>query len=638
MSVPLAIRPYRPDIDGLRGIAVLAVVFHHFEIPGFSGGFSGVDIFFVISGYLITSLVLDELAAGRFTLSHFFARRVRRLAPALILLIIAALGAGVALQPPRAFEALGESVIASLALITNVYFWAQTTDYFGASADTKPFLHLWSLAVEEQFYLAFPIAVMLAGRLGRGTLWAGMLVAATASLVLAIWAAANAPTMGFYLLPTRAWELLLGAFLAHRRVGQFPLARRTATVAGISGLALLIAGITGATAGAGRLVPAALAPCLGTLLILWSGAGSGSVVTRRLLNWRPLVFVGLISYSLYLWHWPIRTFVRHTLVLEPLDVVTTVAAITASFAIAALSWRYVERPWRQSARVAPRPSLRPLFAASTMVLAASLAIVGSGGWPGRFPHFRTAEAESTVRRVPLCSIFTMSTARQCLSRAAPAAQPRLLLWGDSFAAHFAPAISAMRDELPFAIAQHSRASCPPILAYDPAGRPGCRRFNREALANLDRAQIDIVILSARWEAYRGRLPDDALGATIRTLRARKVAVIVVGQSPIFHFDDAVEFDLLRHRGRPIPADGRAASAVRPALNTELRSVSTKAGASFFDPTDGLCRTGRCLYRENGVYLVRNASHFTEAGARKVISPMLGSLAVGCRPQSKGTYQ
>lgn len=413
---------YRPDIDGLRAIAVLSVVFYHAGL-GFPGGYVGVDVFFVISGYLITSLILKDLERGSFSMVNFWERRIRRIFPALAVMVAATMLAGWFLLLPEDLAKLGASVIAQSLMVSNFYFW-RTTNYFGGANEEKPLLHTWSLAVEEQFYLVFPIALMafwwawtrwqknkpdrrsnLGDRAldaGCSTLAAGpstlhsppvtspdgdqrrwtlfWIFAAVAllSFALSIWGVKAQPFATFFLLPTRVWELLLGSMMAVlpavvvvRSVAQ----RDILCLAGLAGIFLPVFLYGEATSFPGM---AALPPCLGTATLIWanshSSAASRSGWIVKVLSWKPIVFIGLISYSLYLWHWPVICYSSYWAVSE-FTAMEKWGIVLASVFFAAASWKLVETPFRTKQIIS---SERQVLATGVFV---SLAL-GLIGWWG----------------------------------------------------------------------------------------------------------------------------------------------------------------------------------------------------------------------------------------------------------------
>ncbi|HEY6579235.1 MAG TPA: acyltransferase, partial [Rhizomicrobium sp.] len=328
---------YRPEIDGLRALAILPVVLFHYGAPGFRGGFVGVDVFFVISGYLITSLIQGEMEDGAFSLARFYERRVRRIFPALFAMLAVVSAAALIWFFPVDLVRYAQSLFATAVFGANFEFWREA-GYFDAVANQKPLLHLWSIAVEEQFYLLFPALLLALRRVSpraRRAAIGGVLVV---SFALGAWGVAAAPVATFYLLPARAWELMLGALLA---LGAFraPKSRIAAETLALAGLALIAASVFAFTSQTPFPGPAALAPCLGAALVILAARPENSFA-GKLLATRPLVFTGLISYSLYLWHWPVFVFATYIGFREPSGAESALL-IALSFALAVISWRYV---------------------------------------------------------------------------------------------------------------------------------------------------------------------------------------------------------------------------------------------------------------------------------------------------------
>jgi peptidoglycan/LPS O-acetylase OafA/YrhL len=331
---------YQPEVDGLRALAVVPVVLFHARVPGFGGGYVGVDVFFVISGYLITGILTEDLNAGRFSIFNFYERRVRRIIPALMAVILATLIAGAALLLPYQLADLAHSAVNAVGFTSNIWFWRQT-GYFAGATGLQPLIHTWSLAVEEQFYVLFPIGLYLLHRFRL--LKIGVAVILALSLVAASILVFRMPAATFYLLPTRAWELMLGALLAVGTVSavQSQRAREWLAFAGLAMILVPVAVYTERTLFPGL---AAVPPCLGAFLIILAGRSGRTVVTDALSGTIP-VRIGLISYSLYLWHWPILVFARQWSIVEP-GPWAIIACIALSFLAAWASWRFVEKPFR----------------------------------------------------------------------------------------------------------------------------------------------------------------------------------------------------------------------------------------------------------------------------------------------------
>ena len=298
---------YRSDIDGLRALAVVPVVLGHAHVTGFAGGFVGVDVFFVISGFLITTILATEAREGSFSLTRFYERRARRLFPALFAVLIFCAAAAWTRFPAEDLEAFGRSLLATIFFGSNMLFWSET-GYFDIAAEQRPLLHTWSLAVEEQFYLLFPLAVWWTTRRMGGRYAAWLWPAMGASFVLSVVWVPTHPSSAFYLVPARAWELLMGSALA---LGLVPALRQQSHRETCSALGTLFIAMSVVLYDANTPFPGsnAVLPCLGAALVIHAGH-SGTTAVGRLLGTKPVVFVGLISYSLYLWHWPLLVFAR----------------------------------------------------------------------------------------------------------------------------------------------------------------------------------------------------------------------------------------------------------------------------------------------------------------------------------------
>jgi peptidoglycan/LPS O-acetylase OafA/YrhL len=390
---------YRADIDGLRAIAVLSVVLFHARVAPFSGGYVGVDIFFVISGFLITRLIADDIEQRRFSIVHFYERRIRRIFPALYLVVLICFIPALWLLMPLDLKRFGEAAAATTVFLSNVLFWHRS-GYFGESATVQPLLHTWSLAVEEQFYVVYPLFLIVVMRLMRGhgrrlLLIAGLLVA---SLIASVVITRYWPSAGFYLPASRAWELLLGAMLALRPPAPIHNRAMRELIAG-GGLAAILAAIflfSPETAFPGY---AALLPCLGAAALIYAGTSGRSVATS-LLGAPACRFVGLISYSFYLWHWPLIVFTQYWYD-QRAPAWAVALAVLASAGLGALSWRWIEHPFRQK-QTFPRRRIFMLAA----VVSAFVFILGAGvsylqGLPGRFDAatLTYAAGERTFHRI-----------------------------------------------------------------------------------------------------------------------------------------------------------------------------------------------------------------------------------------------
>ncbi|WP_413989288.1 acyltransferase family protein [Labrys okinawensis] len=534
---------HRLDIDGMRALAIVPVLFFHLGSEVLKGGYIGVDVFFVISGFLITGILQSEIQAGTFSLLHFYDRRIRRIFPALLAVLLASTILAVVLLLPPDILDFSRSGLAAALFSSNFYFMS-ATDYFNVAADSNPLLHTWSLAVEEQYYIVFPLLLWALG--GAGRRWTLPVVAllALGSFVLSVVFVRSHQVAAFYMAPTRAWELLVGALLALGAVPKIEWAWLRETLAAL-GLALIVAGCLLFYKNMPFPGERALVPCIGAALLIHAGT-SGPTLVGRLLSLRPLVFIGLISYSLYLWHWPIIIFFR-IWSARPVGVGEGALLLVLSFAAAALSWRYIEQPFQRKAVAASPVVLR--FSAAGGVAGLVVVWVGllvSGGLASAFPagvvrlagyvHY---EDEAVYRR-GTCFLDSHANALAdfdagtCLARAP--GKPAMLLIGDSHAAHL---WRGLADELPGAsILQMTASGCKPVLGG--RGHPTCLALMQRGLEEeTAKGGLDAVILSARWEAEDVPL----LVATVDRLATRVPRIYVSG--PIVEYRDALPRVLAR---------------------------------------------------------------------------------------------
>ncbi len=611
MAGERSIGGYRLDIDGLRAIAILPILLLHCGVSQLRGGFVGVDIFFVISGYLITTILVRDIEQDRFSLIRFYRHRIVRILPALAVMMVITLVVGCFVLLPNALRDLGRSAAATGIFGSNIYFYL-TSDYFAAASDSKPLIHTWSLAVEEQFYLLYPLLLLALRRLDKRQLARVIAAIAAGSLAVGAWFAASDPAAGFYLLPARIWELALGALVALGAAPTIADARVRALLCW-GALATIAASVVVIGNGWPFPVPFALPPALATAaLIAYGGTG----VTASILSLAPLRAIGLISYSAYLWHRPIIAFhqVNHGTQFRWSD---TLLLIAASLGAATLSYLLVERPirrrWRDGA------SLRPHFIAAGLIggfVVAGLAIAAHAERIRALPAslqtlaaYQGWDATAAGRRqFDTDRCFTLPTGKPfdpaCLAYVPD--KRNLLLMGDSHAAHFA---QALRDTLPDAhILQATAAGCRPLI--DGKGLRGCRAVMRQAFEAIDPARIDTVILSALWLDFE----EQQLIDTIADLRRRGVRVLVLG--PSVEYDNDLPLILVQAAQRGDPAlPERLRRADRFATDRRLASRVRQAGASYVSLIDLECPKERCrLIAPDGAPMHFDHSHMTPAAA------------------------
>ncbi|GAA0315564.1 acyltransferase family protein [Sphingomonas oligophenolica] len=656
---------YRADIDGLRAIAVASVVLFHTGLATVGGGFVGVDIFFVISGFLIGGIVDREISAGRFSFAAFYARRARRILPALIAVAAATVALGLALLGPAEMRRLAASVAAALTGVSNLWFWA-TAGYFSPDARGEPFLMTWSLGIEEQFYLFLPPLLLLLDRISPRATRPAIAGITLVSLLLSILLTSHFPSEAFYLLPARAWELGIGVLLALFAASRVrPIAQRLQEGLGWAGLAAVIASIALFDQRLAYPGIAALLPTLGAAALILS---ERSTINRRLLSSRPFVGIGLISYSWYLWHWPLLAFVRICAAEAPtVGVMTSVALL--SLVPAWLSWRFVERPFRHGTRhLSDRAQLRRYGAAIGVGMVALALVHATHGVSGRMdPDARRIESILAESRGGPC-LAPYGADRPNLSGACVTLdrRPRLALLGDSHAAALGGALRTAAERHGLGFEQLTKSSCPPLLGASRAmpNHPGhvgeCTRYNQAAIDAVARdPQVRTVVIAGFWQvpfgasaiaagdAYvegdgsaAGRSSEDelrlALGRTIRRLSAAGKKVIVLGDVPYLRFNPArhamASFLPARRAAEALlspdfaPADGQVdLRFVEPIDDTGAlivpQAVEDVRGAIFASVSHILCTPSRCRFSEGRIPYYIDPEHLSRPGAGYVVGAL-----------------
>jgi peptidoglycan/LPS O-acetylase OafA/YrhL len=649
---------YRSDIDGLRCLAVVPVVLFHANVSGAPGGFVGVDVFFVISGFLITTIIHRELTEGRFSLIGFYERRVRRILPALFAVTSAVLVAGWFTMTPADYDQLGQSILAALLFVSNGWFWQNSGGYTDGATSYLPMLHTWSLAVEEQFYIFFPLLLLLVFRLGGRFVRPALLVLTAGSLLLAIWATPRMPDASFYLLPTRAWELGLGALLA---VGLIPThaPRALREVAGVLGLAGVLLPVVFYNVHMEFPGLAAMPPVIGAALVIWAGT-AGPVAASRLLSLRPFVIVGLISYSLYLWHWPINAFARYRLATIELDLAWQVSTIFLSLILAWVSWRIVERPFR--IRPAQGGLTRSkIFAASSLYMAglagvAAILLLTDGAAKQRFSSDQLAALAKVVnhRAYEDCT-GARAVEDLCVFNETQAPNGVYLLWGDSHAESLLPALIELTADRQKSLVFANRGACVPIPGVARSDLPArsdrrCEIFRTMVLQHvLENEAIEVVILAARWPLYvEGRLfPDrpgkpfrltrfdtasdgpnvsvayEALNDLVARLSADRKTVLLAGSVPEISWDVAKRMSSKILFDVPMPGAVEASQVMarQERSNDMLERLEKTGNVMVVNLAGEICATECPTHIGTDAYYVDN-HHYSPLGALKLALPVL----------------
>ena len=609
---------YRPDIDGLRAIAVMLVVIFHAFPEAMPGGFIGVDIFFVISGFLITGIIVRELDQKRFSLLAFYNRRIRRIFPALIVVLCVTLVLGWLWMLPAAYAQLSSDVFASAAFFANIALLLQS-GYFDIESAKKPLLHLWSLGIEEQFYLIWPLLLMLVAGL-RLRMLTAVSVVGIASFVLNVALIGSNPVATFYLPFTRAWELLAGAALAcgWNQISQTGAASNRRALFGVLLIATAAAVLDTKSAFPGWW---AMLPVAGAALLLSAPA---AWFCQALLASPPMVWVGLISYPLYLWHWPLLVFCG-IIKFAPLTLLERGLVVGLSFALAWATYRFIEIPFRFG-----RPSpLKILSLCSGMVVIAVAGgvVVKGRGFDFRLPpeirelaHVPTQSSKWRFHECLLDLSRETSFADSCVDRNR---RPLILVWGDSTAGALLPGLRKAQETRAFGIAQLTSSSCVPALYTDVAGVPNCRAINDKVLAMARAIRPDIVLLHSTWDRYL-----DGVAATVAALKKQTNArVVVLGSVPWWKRglpNEVLRYFMLHHS--LIPERSTRAEADRS--GETLREKLVPLGAEYISVWDAMCNADGCLTRIGEAASDITASdqvHLTEKGSVFLIGSIMDRL-------------
>ena len=619
---------YRPDIDGLRAIAILSVLAFHAFPAALPGGFVGVDVFFVISGYLITGLLLDDLAIGRFSLVDFYKRRIRRIFPALLVVLIACLAYGWVEMRTVVYAQLGKHVAAGAGFVANLLLWSEA-GYFDNVSASKPLLHLWSLGIEEQFYLAWPLLLWLLWRFRHLRIAIGLLLCA--SLALGLWLARTSPVAAFYSPLSRFWELAAGALLAatlrnpREKDGAFGALSVFATPLSLFGVALIAWAAFGfdprqSFPGWRAMIPVAGSACL-------IAAGPAAFANRWLLSRRWMVWIGLISYPLYLWHWPILVF-QNLRIDGDAGWMQRLAAIALAFVLAAATYRFVEKP----IRFGPRPGRRALALAGAMLATgiAGAAIGRFDGLPFRFkgpeaPYGAYAYEYKRDARMPACWVPKESApdsyAAECIDPD-DGRKPLVLLWGDSHAARLYPGLRQVAGDR-FRIAQFTRSGCAPnFWSFHPGRSAGpCTLANVHVMREVQELHPDMVVLFSRWYDWSPKTINRILPRVVHLLRANGAKqVIVVGPAPEWRRSlPEIMFRAAQaqHRDPPMRMKEHLVAS-RWRIDKDMRAAIEKQGeATYASAIDAFCDESGCLTRtgdDPASLTTWDYGHLTTAGA------------------------
>ena len=665
-------REYRPDIDGLRAVAVTSVVAYHAGLGWVKGGFVGVDIFFVISGYLIGSLIYKEIRAGSFSIARFYERRAKRILPALFGVLLFCYAAGLLLLPWSEMRHLVRAALATLLSSSNILFWL-TSGYFAPFAELNTLLMTWSLGVEEQFYVLFPLFMLLLRRFSPKVQFAAIGCVAAVSLALSVVGTAYNSTAAFFLLPTRAWELAAGVLLAvyevnrgeaSRSSGRSALSPITAHLCSLTGLALIGLAVFGLNSRVPFPGYAALLPVSGAVLLIGSRQG----VANRLLSLRPIVFVGLVSYSWYLWHWPLLSFAKNV-AAAGIPVQSGVCIAIISFGLAVLSYKFIEQPFRRS-RTATIPVLKR-YALGSLIVALPAVVIYVTQWvPNGSASVQSIDSADVVVQKQSCmvdeSVAHIPTGAPCVP---PLTGPAIALIGDSHAATFGRSLRSLASSSGYQVIEMTKASCPAldgVTRSDGESGGRCAQFNRERLDYIERnSNIRAVFVVSFWSAPLAGEGDHyvlvggskkvtveqsrmnlkvGLDRLMSRLEKAGKTVYLFQDNPEFGFDPPrlmitrlvrARLDLARlvAPSTPLYADGLAPSRITPGVEAARAAIkeaaADRAGTGLpevhtspvylVDSRGKLCDGLSCRFAEGDETLYVDDQHLSTLGADLVLS-------------------
>ncbi len=672
----MRINHYRPEIDGLRALAVTSVIAFHAGFMGFAGGFIGVDIFFVISGFLITSIILRELKAGSFSLVRFWERRIRRIVPALTVVLVASCGAAYfLLLYPTDYIDFGKSLFAQSIFLSNFFFLKRDT-YFSEPAEISPLLHTWTLSVEEQFYILLPVLLVVTWAFFKKKIPIIFFVLGACSFMVSaylvditpltkfnvpllgdVWGGATNQTAGFYLLPTRAWEFIVGALIAV--FGLSAKSKITAETMSILGIMVILYAVTqfdSATAFPGV---AALLPVLGSGAFIVANANMTTVI-GRIFSSRVFVWLGLISYSLYLWHWPV--FVFSGVLLGEYTFMITIVLILLSVCLAWLTYTFVEIPFRVRKYF---PQRRMVFGVGFSILII-LAGIGYTMWhantEGRLPAYARGFFEAEMDKGPrYMGCFREKTVEDyekdgpcILGEENPDMPVKFVVWGDSHSGAVLDTIDHVAELYGVQGAYFAGSACLPVLgAHLPNIRDGCDAINEMAAEYLITHDIGYVLLVSKWEYYLAQYSDRCLGcifydqmAEVTEQEYRQVfkeyltkmlgdmhkenrAVYIMKQVPFhesFNLRELVYSSIRNSRKVELGTLSLIAHREHVVFTDEVfKKLSDDGLAHIIDPTPVFCSNENgCIFETEDKQLYRDASHLNFTGS-SMLMPMFDAF-------------
>jgi len=611
---------YRSEIDGLRALAVIPVILFHAGIQIFSGGYVGVDVFFVISGYLITSIILSELSDGSFSFIGFYERRARRILPALFFMMAVCLPFAWFWLLPHELKGFSQSLVAVTTYTSNIYFWI-TTGYFEIAAELRPLLHTWSLAVEEQYYLLFPVFLSIGMRWSRKGIICILILLALFSIFLAQYLSELRPSFAFYLLPTRIWELLVGTLLAFYFQSDHEVDKKgfISEFGSIIGICLLLYAIFCFDKQTPFPGFYALIPVLGAALVIIYA--HQDTLVGKVLSTKLLVSIGLISYSLYLWHQPIFAFSR-SILTEESNQFPMIFLVAFIFPLAYLSWKYVERPFRDRAKFTRKKIF--LYSLAWSIFFIAIGLIGqftngflTKGQAAVLAYNEYNNEKEDIGRLGNCFLGQEDGPEKYTSVCfASDSKNSTLIWGDSHAAALAFGLREANPNL----SQFTASGCPPILGETIKTRPLCKRTNDYIADQIKRLKPSRIFLYANWDAYGDQKPSVNLIKTVEYIRSVSPSseITLIGGTPQFK-PSLPTYMFLNHKNlvlnELLPTYLYGALSV---IDVQFKSFSAQNGIHFFSPLEFLCKESLCKitasYKDKVMPIIWDYGHLTAAGS------------------------
>ena len=631
LAICLAVFPgklmkYRREIDGLRAVAVLPVILFHAGFKVFEGGFIGVDVFFVISGYLITTIILADMDEGKFSLITFYERRARRILPALFFVILCSLPFAWLWLLPDHLKDFSQSLTAVSVFSSNVLFWMES-GYFAPAAEFKPLLHTWSLAVEEQYYVLFPLFLMMLWKLHKRWIFGSLIAVAVVSLVVAQWGAYNRPSPTFFLLPTRAWELAIGALIAFylfyvREQTDFVTSNKgISEVLGLLGLILIFFSFFAFSKSTPFPSLYALIPTVGTALIIIFA--TSDTIVGRLLSIKPLVGIGLVSYSTYLWHYPLFVFARHRSLTELSTALLLFLSVLSIF-LAFFSWRFVEMPFRNRMAI----SRKSVFVCAVVGSVAFAAIGFAGHFSNGFGMRTTAKGQA-IGELAEKIVVNYGLSKDCEDEftlspnCRTSDEPEILIWGDSFAMHLVQGIMSSNPSAK--IIQMTKSSCGPFFDVAPvinnnvASAEGCLEFNNKVHDWLKSNEtVKYAVLSSPFARYLGdnqllvknniyetsnELATATLIKTLEELKNMGITPVVFSPTPRNGDNIGKCLIMTESSGNDLDACNFSRQSITEIYNEVyefLNNISNSYNVVFLE--NGICGNGECKASIDSTYI------------------------------------